>query len=69
MPSVSSNHKTKSPLNPSKHGLIKKSNIGFCCSVVTFRLYLFKLIAFSKLDFDFSSSFRLSSVDKFTTRT
>ena len=64
-----SNDKTKSLFTPWKLGSIKKSKYWFCLSGETFGWYLFQLIVLLKPDFNCSSSFALSWVDKFTTET
>ena len=69
MPQVLSNDKTKSLVTPWKLGSIKKSKYQFHCYTVTFGSYSFQLPVLLKPDFNYSSSFVLSSVDKVTTGT
>ena len=64
-----SNNKTKSLFTPWKLRPIKKSKYWFCLSGKTFGLYLFQLIVFLKPDFNYSSTFALSWVNKVTTLT
>ena len=64
-----SNNKTKSLFTPWKLGLIKKSKYGFGACTNTFGSYFLQLIVLLKPDFNYSSSFALSWVDKVTTET
>ena len=64
-----SNDNTKSLFTPWKLGSIKKSKHWFSHSGKTFGWYLFQLIVLLNPDFNCSSSFALSWVDKVTTRT
>ena len=65
----STNDKTKSIFSPWKLGSIKKSKYWFCLSVDTFGWYLVQLNVLFKPDFNFSSRFALSWVDKVSTET
>ena len=64
-----SNGKTKSLFTPWKLGSNKKSEYSFTASVDAFAWFLFHLIVLLQPDFNFSSSFASSWVDKVTTGT
>ena len=64
-----SNDRLKSLVAPWKLGSDVYSKYGFCFSIVLFDCYLFQFIALLKPDYNCSSSFALSWVDKVATET
>ena len=67
--SLLSNNKTKNRFTPWKAVLIKKFKYELGACTASFDSYTFQLAILLKPDFNCSSSFALSWVDKFTTGT